>query len=148
MKIKLFASLFIFWLLKIKCGAQASNTEILLLEKLDSVRKSSSISKYFAELYFKTTVEAVNFFLNNNKKKKNFITRLETRFTSFFFRSVDAYNRWTDIPEEWNAYFAKSGYHQFNLNYLASMLISTEISGRRLQLNSACRNSWRTWRVI
>lgn len=93
----------LFWS---QCPAQISNEEIGLLRKLDSIQKSSSISKHFAELYFKTTVEAANFFLNSGKKEKDFINRLETRFGSFFFRSVEAESTETAIPEEWKAYFS------------------------------------------
>lgn len=102
---KLFIILVLTELFWCQCLAQISNEEIWLLRKLDSVKKCSSVSKYFAELYFKTTVEAANFFLNSNQKEKAFITRLETRFASFFFRSVEADRTGAAIPVEWEAYF-------------------------------------------
>ncbi len=92
-------------LLCIHCMAQVSNDEILLLQRLDSVQRNSSVSKYFAELYFKTTVEAANFFLNRNKKEKDFIARLEIRFASFFFQAAEAYRIGLAIPIEWDSYF-------------------------------------------
>lgn len=89
----------------LRVTAQLSQGEIVLLQKLDSLKKSPSASRLFAELYFSTTVKAVNCFLNKPKQEKEFIRRFETRFAEFFFRSADASTQQIPIPREWKAYF-------------------------------------------
>jgi hypothetical protein len=89
-------------------AAQVSPGEIALLQKLDSIKNSPSVSRLFAALYFNTTVKAVNHFLNKPEQEKDFIQRFETRFADFFFRSARAYDHHHTIPGEWKAYFADS----------------------------------------
>lgn len=86
-------------------AAQVSEAETALLQKLDSLKNCPSSSRHFADLYFNTTVKAVNYFLNRPRPEKNFIQQFETRFADLFFRSVDAHSRHLDIPREWKAYF-------------------------------------------
>jgi hypothetical protein len=88
--------------------SQVTDDEISLLKKLDSIQNSSSVSKYFGELYFKTTVDAVNFFFEKGNKEKDFIRRLEIKFASFFFRSAEAYRNGKPVPTEWKSYYSDS----------------------------------------
>jgi hypothetical protein len=85
-----------------------SEGELALLHKLDSLKNSSSSSKYFAGLYYNTTVKSVNYFLTRPEKEKDFNVRFELSFAEFFFRSVDARAQSHAIPWEWKTYFADS----------------------------------------
>ena len=85
--------------------AQPDQGEIPLLQKLDSIQRSQSVARHFAELYYSTTVKATDFFLNRSKKENDFIERFERRFADFFFRSADAHMQHIPIPREWKAYF-------------------------------------------
>jgi len=76
-----------------------------LLQKLDSLKKSQSVAKHFAELYFSTTLSATNYFLNRSQREQDFIRRFETRFANFFFRSAEARIQRISIPREWKAYY-------------------------------------------
>ena len=84
---------------------QVSNGEIGLLQKLDSIRNSPSVSRHFAGLYFNTSSKAINFFLHKPEKERMFIQKLETSFADYFFRSANAFAEGTTVPEEWKAYF-------------------------------------------
>ncbi|HMK26526.1 MAG TPA: DUF5995 family protein [Chitinophagaceae bacterium] len=86
-------------------AAQLSQQETDLLQKLDSLKKSQSVAKHFAELYFSTTVRATNYFLNRSQREQDFIRRFETRFAGFFFRSAEARTQNISIPVEWKTYF-------------------------------------------
>ena len=86
-------------------AAQLSQQETALLQKLDSLKKSQSVAKHFAELYFSTTVRATNYFLNRSQRGQDFIRRFETRFANFFFRSVEARTQSISIPGKWKTYF-------------------------------------------
>ncbi len=97
-----------FILLVPLCGtAQISETEISLLIKLDSIAQSKTISSHFAKLYRETTIEAINFFLNEDQQKKTFIQRLENSFASYFFNAAEAYNRGEKISSVWQTYYEK-----------------------------------------
>ena len=89
-----------------RVAAQLSGQETALLQKLDSLKKSESVAKHFAELYFSTTVRATNYFLNRSQREQDFIRRFEIRFASFFFRSAEARTQSISVPREWKAYFA------------------------------------------
>ena len=87
-------------------SAQEGREDIVLLQKLDSIKKSQSVARHFAELYFNTTVKAIDHFSNRSKKENDFIQRFETRFAEFFFCSAEAHSRCIPIPREWKTYFA------------------------------------------
>jgi len=89
-------------------SSQVSEEEILLLKRLDSIQQGNSPAKYFAALYFETTVMAAEFFEYREPGVKKFIQRLECRFAGFFFHSVDAYGRGNPVPAVWKAYYADS----------------------------------------
>ncbi|MBI5858847.1 MAG: hypothetical protein HZB42_14545 [Sphingobacteriales bacterium] len=92
----------------IPSSSQVSDDEINLLKQLDSIQNSNSVSKYFGSLYFKTTADAVNFFLEKENKEREFIHRFEIRFAAFFLRSAEAYRSGNSIPAEWESYYTDS----------------------------------------
>lgn len=87
---------------------QEKDVEIELLKKLDSISRTSSIARYFASLYFESTVLSINFFANTDPAVKKFIERMENNFAGFFFRSADAHFNKTEIPVVWQSYFMDS----------------------------------------
>ncbi|HPG11485.1 MAG TPA: DUF5995 family protein [Chitinophagaceae bacterium] len=89
-------------------NSQAAESEVRLLQMLDSTRKSFSVSKYFADIYFNTTCRAVAFFNKGPKPEKDFIQRLEIRFAFYFFRSAEAYTANDTITEVWRSYYSDS----------------------------------------
>ena len=116
----------LFKFLPLLCASQVSDAEISLLHKLDSIKNSASISRHFAGLYFTTTSEAVDFFLNKEESVREFMQRLETRFAAYFFRSADAFTRGTVIPSEWKAYFSGSAFSSLQYQLLG---INAHING-------------------
>lgn len=90
----------------LRISAQQDPGEIALLQKLDSMKRSRSVARHFAELYYSTTVKAADFFLNRSKKENDFIHRFETRFANFFFRAAEAHDQHIPVSREWKAYFA------------------------------------------
>ncbi len=90
-------------------AAQLSQGDIALLQKLDSIKNNPSAPGLFADIYFSTTVKAVNYFLNRSQQEKDFIQRFETRFAGFFIRSAEAYTQHNAIAREWKAYFTDAG---------------------------------------
>src|SRR6202008_1980933 len=86
--------------------SQVSDQEVMSLQKLDSIQQSRSPARHFAALYLETTGIAAEFFQHDTPSVKQFIQRLELRFASYFFRSVDAYHTGAMIPAEWQAYFS------------------------------------------
>lgn len=96
----------VFHLFHSFCFGQVSDAELSLLQKLDSVQQSPSIARYFAGLYFETTVRAVHFFDGKDEPSRQFIQRLETCFAGYFFRSAEAYHNRTVIPPEWKSYYS------------------------------------------
>src|SRR5689334_674071 len=84
------------------------NREIKVLQKLDSIKNSDCISRHFADIYLATTKQAIGFFKDSPDATKNFIERLETSFSGYFFRSVDSFAQKKMIPEEWKDYFKDS----------------------------------------
>jgi Family of unknown function (DUF5995) len=95
-----------FALISSPVSSQVSEQEIGLLKKLDSVQQSNSPAKYFAALYFETTVMAAEFFEYDEPDIKSFIQRLERRFADYFFHAVDAYGNGKPVPAEWKAYYS------------------------------------------
>lgn len=92
----------------VSAWAQVSDAELTILKKLDSARNNSSVAKYFADLYFNTTVRAISFFSHREAQQKNLIVRFETRFADYFFKAAEAYHRHDTVPGEWETYFADS----------------------------------------
>lgn len=97
----------IFFLAAGKAGAQKSAGTSNLMKRLDSVCHSNSIAGYFADIYFRTTDRAIDFFSGKDEAAE-LIERLELRFASYFFRSADAYQNKADIPEAWKTYYTDS----------------------------------------
>lgn len=106
MRIRLssFAILFLF---PFYGTGQISETEFNLLQKLDSIAESKSISSHFARLYRETTIEAINFFLNEDQQKRIFIQRLEHSFASYFFNAAEVYKKGEEISPVWHVYYEK-----------------------------------------
>ncbi len=90
---------------RLPVSGQESPGDIALLQKLDSIQKSQSVARHFAELYFSTTVKAANYFLNRGKRENDFIQRFEKRFAEFFFSSAEAHMQRIPVPGEWYTYF-------------------------------------------
>lgn len=85
---------------------QISETEFNLLKRLDSIARSQSISTHFAKLYRETTIEAIDFFQNEDQEKRSFIQRLEQSFASYFFTAAEAFKKGEKISPVWQAYYA------------------------------------------
>jgi hypothetical protein len=88
------------------CLAQVSNPEMNLLTKLDSITKSSSVSRHFAGLYLETTVEAVIYFQQKDERQRQFIHRLEESFARYFFDAAEAFKKGEKPAPAWQAYYA------------------------------------------
>ncbi|MDP4265168.1 MAG: DUF5995 family protein [Bacteroidota bacterium] len=86
--------------------AQQDDKVVYVLGQLDSIRKSPSVSRHFADIYFETTLGAVNFFSAADSKVQGLIDRMEKRFADYFFRSVYAHENSAVVPYEWKAYYA------------------------------------------
>ena len=82
------------------------------MQKLDSIRRSNSISKYFADLYYKTTKNAFDFFLHSDEMTQAFMEKFEKRFGNFFFNAANSYKAGTEISIAWNAYYKDSSLSQ------------------------------------
>jgi hypothetical protein len=89
-----------------KAWAQKGSNTDYVLGKLDSIRKSPSVSRHFANIYFETVVGAIHFFSTADSRVQNLIDRMGKRFADYFFRSVNAYENKTLVPSEWKAYYA------------------------------------------
>lgn len=90
-------------------SGQVSDAEILLLQKLDSVKKAPSISSYFADLYLETTVRAVHFTQSkNNKSTTEFMRRMEISFAELFLHSAESFRVGNKVSPEWKSYYAAS----------------------------------------
>ena len=100
---KLFVIL--FFLLPLLSFSQLNDSTAALLQKLDSVRNSSSVSRYFATLYFETTSRALNFFSTCDMPVQHFMQRLELRFASYFFAAAQSFQEKKQIPAEWETYY-------------------------------------------
>ncbi len=99
------SAFFLFYFLSCTVYPQVSNREIGLLQKLDSIKNTASVSRHFAGLYFNTTCKAIAFFLNKPEKERMFVQRLESSFADYFFRSVHAFAEGATVPQEWGCYF-------------------------------------------
>jgi hypothetical protein len=96
-----------FWL---TAFSQISNTEISLLQKLDSIQHSSSISRHFGSLYFSTTLKAVEYFSERDPAEKALIERFETRFSGLFLDAAHAFQQGGPIPVAWRIYFSDTSF--------------------------------------
>jgi hypothetical protein len=79
-----------------------------IVGKLDSIRRSTSVTSYFAGLYYHTTKKAVDFYSGYDQPSHNFIQRLENNFAHLFFRSADSFVARRMIPYEWKTYYSHS----------------------------------------
>ncbi|MBL7744043.1 MAG: hypothetical protein JNN00_11260 [Chitinophagaceae bacterium] len=101
-----YASLLIIMFLSQEGKAQYTYQTAVLLHKLDSIRSSSSVAKYFADIYFATTANAVLYFSNADTSVQKMMGRMELRFADYFLRSADAHEKKLPIPGEWKTYYA------------------------------------------
>ena len=99
---------FIFSCISYQCLAQISDRSVALLVRLDSVRQSQSVSKHFADIYFETTIGAVNYFSKADERVQQLVERLELQFAYYFFQAAEAYKQKEAIPRAWQAYFRDS----------------------------------------
>lgn len=84
--------------------SQVSHAEACLLRKLDSIGRSSSVSSYFAGLYFETTAHAIDFFANCDPAIQRSIERMELRFAQYFLDAADACEKKAPVPIAWKTY--------------------------------------------
>lgn len=105
---------------------QISDGEDHLLKQLDSVSHSSSISKYFAGLYYHTTLNAKDFFASSDGMTRDFMQRLEVRFGNYFFDAVNSYESGKSVSSVWATYYADSSLSE--LQYLL-LGINAHING-------------------
>lgn len=103
MKLRLYILLF-FSITISNCFSQTNDK--VLLEKLDSIKSSSSVSSYFASIYLITTYKAIQFFSTYKDPVLQRLQRLEFRFADYFFRSAEASRQKNEIPVEWKEYFS------------------------------------------
>ena len=94
------------------CSSQTNNYGSSLLVKLDSISQGQSISKYFARLYYTTTVIADDFFASSDEPVRSFMKRLEERFGEYFFQAARSYKAGTKIPENWSTYFSDTSFSE------------------------------------
>lgn len=87
-------------------GAQCDSKVVYVLGKLDSIRKSPSVSRHFANIYFETTIGAVDFFSTADTNVQSLIDRMEKKFAEYFFRSVYAHENNGAVPYEWKSYYS------------------------------------------
>lgn len=88
------------------CFSQTNDK--ILLQRLDSVKCSSSIASYFASIYLTTTQNAIHFFSKYKEPVRASLQRLEDRFAEYFFRSAEACCEKKEIPAEWKEYYSNS----------------------------------------
>jgi Family of unknown function (DUF5995) len=98
----------LFAALLFSCAGYAQNNDraYALLGRLDSIRNSPSVSRHFADIYFETTIHAVNFFSASDTRIQHLMSRMENRFADYFFRSVHAHENSLAMPDEWRAYYS------------------------------------------
>jgi hypothetical protein len=98
----------ICFILFISYGLQAQETDpdIRLARQLDSLSKTTTVSRHFASLYLETTLIAVEFFNNAPAGEKQFIEKLEQHFAGYFFNAATAAEK--DRSPVWQAYFRDS----------------------------------------
>jgi hypothetical protein len=85
---------------------QVSADEIKLLYKLDSISKASSVSSYFATVYFDAMENAVRFFASADDTARKNIRQMEKQFVNYFISSAEAFANRLAIPASWQAYYA------------------------------------------
>jgi hypothetical protein len=88
------------------CFSQNNDAGLALLNRLDSVQNSSSVSRHFGMLYFKTTRKAILFFSKKDTSVQNFMQRLEQRFAGYFFTAAVSFNQKKEVPLAWKTYYA------------------------------------------
>jgi len=91
-------------LYSITCFSQTNDK--VLLQKLDSVKSSTSVASYFASIYLATTQNAIHFFSKYDQPVQQSFQRLESRFADYFFFSAEAYSCKKEIPVEWKDYYS------------------------------------------
>lgn len=108
-------------LLALVCFSQASDSEAVLLQKLDSIYHSRSVARHFARLYLETTRNAIDFFQKTDTGGRHFITRLQTKFAYYFFQSAQEYEQKAGVNGHWSTYYADTSrsliqYHLLGAN--------------------------------
>lgn len=86
--------------------AQPDDPELIVLKKLDTLQKSTSIARHFASIYFETTERAITYSNRKNESSRDFMERMETTFASYFFYSANAFNTGSAVAPAWKTYYA------------------------------------------
>ena len=87
---------------------QSLYSEEKILEKLDSIRHSASVSRHFASVYYETTRNAIDFFSTKDQNCKRIIADVQCRFANLFLFAATAQKEGKEIPAEWKYYYSDS----------------------------------------
>ncbi|MCG2616700.1 DUF5995 family protein [Terrimonas sp. NA20] len=88
--------------------AQVSTEELRVLKKLDSISASTSRAAPFAELYFNTMINSLQFFKTAEDSSRACIRSLQAQFTRSFFAAADSFAAQKEIPASWKTYYEDS----------------------------------------
>lgn len=94
--------------LSLPASGQAGPEEERLLRKLDSLSASQSPAAPFADLYFNTMINALQFFQNADDSSRECMRRLQACFTQSFFAAADSFESQKKVPASWQNYYADS----------------------------------------
>ncbi|MBO9660158.1 MAG: hypothetical protein J7527_15165 [Chitinophagaceae bacterium] len=97
---------FLIIFLSAPVSGQVSPAEKRLLQKLDSLSASQSPAAPFADLYFNTMINALQFFQNADDSARECMRRLQACFTQSFFAAADSFALQQKIPASWQNYYA------------------------------------------
>lgn len=99
---------FIFFIAVINSQAQVTDRTIGLLQQLDSIRNSPSVSRHFAGIYLDATVQALHYFGRKDLRIQQLMERCEMQFATYFMEAACAFEKKEKIPAAWQFYYADS----------------------------------------
>ena len=105
------------------------------------------MARYFAAIYFETTVKAVDFFDKSDSSVRRFMERLESGFAGYFFRSAETFAKGEAVPAVWQTYFSGKSFTPLQYQLLGInahingdiwQAMTKEFSLRELRDNKRC----------
>lgn len=111
-------------------AAQEHDPSWHLLQQLDSIRQSPSVSRHFASLYLLTTVRAIRFAEQRDPADRQALNIFETRFAELFTDAARASLHQEKIPPVWSTYFSMDSLSPVNFQLLG---INAHINGNLWQ---------------
>ena len=97
----------VFMLICCSCTAQEKSYAFRQLYQLDSIGKSSSISRYFGELYFQFLQRVEQQLQKSDTATQRLVRNFEIVFAQFYIDACIAHHRNEQVPlPAWRAYFA------------------------------------------